>query len=60
MAVKTSSQKGTKWKVADSTDEFVAVLRQIPTHLFVQMVSRAGVPTEDARALCDAFRRFKQ
>jgi len=40
--------------------DITALLAQIPERLFVQMVTKAGLPTADARRLCEAFREIKE
>ena len=45
---------------APDPEVILVLLRAIPTPVFVQMVSKAGLPTAQARELCDAFRRLKE
>jgi hypothetical protein len=35
------------------------LILQIPVHVFVQMVIKSGLPPDDARELCRAFKKKK-
>lgn len=37
----------------------ITLLRSIPTEVFVQMVSKSGLPTHEARELCKEFKDLK-
>jgi hypothetical protein len=40
-------------------EQFATKMRAVPLPTFVRLVSQAGLPTQDARDLCDAFKRLK-
>jgi hypothetical protein len=44
---------------AEFCETFAGRLRSVPLRDFVSMVSRAGLTTAEARALCEDFRRLK-
>ena len=41
------------------TGDITKLLKLIPRHLFVNMVSKAGLPMAESRALCTAFKELK-
>lgn len=42
-----------------SNRKFDDLIRDVPTKVFVQMVSKSGMPNDDAAALCKAFKEMK-
>jgi len=38
---------------------FLQLLRTVPVDQFVRMVGRSGLPAEEARRLCQLFKRLK-
>ena len=52
-----------KKKVAESeeadVDTFLALMSTVPTHEFVNMISRSNLPGADAAKLCEEFKRLK-
>lgn len=47
-------------KISHSGRDFSELMRSIPEKVFVGMVSKSGMPTPEARELCQAFRELKQ
>ncbi len=47
-------------KIASSGRKFTDLVRAIPTGQFVRMVSKCGLPTPEARELCQAFKDLKE
>ncbi len=39
--------------------DFEDLVVMVPTTLFVNMVSKSGLPTQEARQLCQAFKELK-
>lgn len=61
MAVKKATVKKASAgaKIAKSGDDFETLMLKIPTDLFVRMVGKSGLPTPEARELCQSFKDLK-
>lgn len=42
----------------DDESRLVDLIKGIPKDIFVGMVSRSGMPTQEARELCERFKRL--
>ena len=42
----------------DDESRLVDLLKNVPKEVFVGMVSRSGLPTDEARELCERFKRL--
>ena len=47
-------------KPAASGKDFVQLMSSIPIDVFVRMVTKSGLPSPEARELCDAFKRLQK
>ncbi len=54
-----SEKKPSKRAVKRVPRSLADLLRGVPVYVFVAMVSKSGLPTEDARDLCKAFKDLK-
>jgi hypothetical protein len=54
-----SQKKSGALKAPADNDRLADLLRCVPTEAFVSMVSRSGIPSGEARELCDQFKRLK-
>ena len=59
MMAKRFSKKVSSSKIASSGRDFTEMIRAVPVHHFVKMVSKCGMPAPEARELCAAFRELK-
>ena len=41
-------------------NDFMAMVKKVPTYYFCQMAAKAGLPPAEARELCQAFMDLKK
>lgn len=46
-------------RAARSGQDLNTLIRKVPTDLFIRMVSKAGLPPDEARELCLVFKELK-
>ncbi len=59
MAYNVASKGSTKRPPASSKREFMELICDVPTEQFVRMVSKSGMPSDEARKLCEQFKEMK-
>lgn len=52
-------KKHMRQPVMRSTPSILTLLRNVPTNVFVQMVTKSGIPAHQARELCKQFKELK-
>lgn len=57
--VKQKQKDDHRFKVEFDEGEFITLLLAVPTEAFVGMVSKSGLPTKQARELCQMFKEMK-
>ncbi len=55
-----SSDKYQVRKPKRNKRDFVDLVRSVPRDVFVRMVSKSGLPTDEARDLCQSFKELQQ
>lgn len=40
--------------------DFLFLMKQVPMDIFLRMAMKSGLPDEESRQLCQAFRELKQ
>ena len=48
-----------RFSVVPDEGELIRLLLGVPTEVFVSMVSKSGLPTKQARELCQRFKELK-
>ena len=46
--------------MAETDEDFTALMRKIPEPIFVQMIVSSGLPPLEIRALVNAYRKMRQ
>ena len=46
-------------KVTHSEESFESLMTKVPARLFMQMVNKSGLPANEARELCEAFKDLR-
>ena len=54
-----STREVRKEKVASSGSDFATLMKKVPAYVFAQMISRSGMPHNEARELCKVFKELK-
>lgn len=46
-------------RMMNSGRSFEELMRSIPVEQFIRMVAKSGLPTQEAREICNAFKEMK-